>query len=82
MSSTKEFKLVYRIIYSYFDFELQTKVDHEDFVQDLQGVENYIKEIENESVWVDAKNHRCREQIEIKIKQVFIPIKKYVQLFK
>lgn len=73
--------IVFRIVYSYTDYELNERVEHIDYVQDFSSLTRSIKEIEEENIMVAAGDWQCRKDIEIKIKQVYITDRKFVQLF-
>lgn len=81
MSSQKEFKLVFRVDYSYTDYELQKRVSKQDFVKDVSSLVTYFQELEKDFIVTDAFNYNCRADLSIKIKVVFIPERKYVSLF-
>lgn len=66
---------------SYTDFETGERVTLSDYVKDVPSLVAYMEDFQNECYFVSADEYRCREDLEIKIKQVYLPEKKYVSLF-
>lgn len=66
---------------SFTDFETGERITFTDYVKDVPGLTAYMADFENEFHMVSADEYRCREDLVIKIKQVYIPEKKYVSLF-
>lgn len=66
---------------SYTDFEIGERVTLENYCKDLDDVIKYLEDMKQEWYMVSAKEYRCREDLELKIKDVYIPQKKYVSLF-
>ena len=66
---------------NYTDFETGERVQYEDYLKDLSSIVKYFQDFQEECVIVSADEFRNREDLQIKIKQVYIPDKKYVSLF-
>lgn len=82
MAVQKICKKCFLVEYSYTDAELGNRTTLSDYVKDLQGLIEYLQDVKLEHQMVDTAHFACREDITFKIKQVFIPEKKYVSLFK
>lgn len=71
----------YFVTVQYTDFETGERVQYEDYLKDLSSIVKYFQDFQQECVIVSADEFRNREDLQIKIKQVYIPDKKYVSLF-
>lgn len=74
-------KQCYQVTYTYKDMELGELVSQVDYVKDIHGIIAYMQDMEQEHHIVDTVHFRCREDIVIKIKQIYVPEKKYISLF-
>lgn len=81
MSSKKVLRSVFFVSYAYTDYELGKRIEDSHYLKDVHSLVEYFKDMEQEHAMVDAVHFRCREDIVIKVKSVFIPEKKYKSIF-
>ena len=78
---TKTFKCCYKLVYSYRDSELNQIFKETKYIKDSLDLIKWFQELHQSFIVFDAFSYPCRQDIDIKIKQVFISEKKYVSLF-
>lgn len=81
MGTKKILRSVFSVSYTYTDYELGKRIEDSAYVKDIHSLVEYFKDMEQEHLMVDTNHFRCREDIVIKVKSVFISDKKYVSLF-
>lgn len=74
-------KQVYQVVYSYKDMELGELITQTEYLPTIHSLVDYMKDMEEEHHIVDTVHFRCREDIVIKIKQVYITEKQWLSLF-
>lgn len=72
---------VYEVHYRYEDKELGKRVDDKFYYADLASVSQFFGDLLIEREMLSSSEYHCRENIKITIKETYISVKFYNQLF-
>lgn len=82
LAQIRKLHQVWQVKYEYTDYELHNVVQLDNYFETLEDVSNYIKQCYEDCLIVEHEIYQCRVNQKIKIQQVSLPDRKYVQLFK